>query len=90
METTLYRPIATCNIPMPIVEPVGQGNGAQLPRILLQAAGTQAAARRVVLITAAFLLIAAMEGLLLFRLPNPEPLVVYHDVPRHNLVEPRQ
>ena len=87
METTLYRPIATCNIPMPIVESVGQDNGPQLPRILLQAAGTQAAARRVLLITVIFILIAAMEGVLLFRLPNPEPLVVYHDVPRHNLLE---
>lgn len=88
METTLYRPIATCNIPMPIDESVGQGTGAQLPRILRQAAGTQAAARRVALITVIFLLIAALEGVLLFRLPTPEPLVVYHVVPRPNLVEP--
>lgn len=88
METTFYRPIATCNIPMPIVERAGKDDGPQLPRILLQAAGTQAAARRVVLITVAFLLVAVLEGALLFRLPSPEPLVVYHDVPRLNLLEP--
>jgi len=90
METTLYRPIATCNIPLPIDEPVGKPGGPQLPRILRQAAGTQTAARRVILITGVFLLIAVLEGVLLFRLPSPEPLVVYHDVPRHNLLEPLQ
>ena len=88
METTLYRPIATCNIPMPIDESVGKDGGSQLPRILRQASSMQTAARRVVLITVVFLLIAVLEGVLLFRLPSPEPLVVYHDVPRHNLLEP--
>ena len=89
-DTSTFRPVPTCDIPLPILEGASQAAAgqAEIPRILLQAAGTQAAARRVVLITAVFLLIAAMDGLLLCRLPNPEPLVVYHDVPRHNLVEP--
>jgi hypothetical protein len=90
MDTTLYHPIATCDIPMPIVEPARGERGGQLPRILLQAAGSKAAARRVVVITAIFLGIAALEGALLFRLPSPEPLVVYHEVPRHHLMEPEK
>ena len=90
METTLYQPIATCDIPMPIVEPTQEERGAELPRILLQAAGTRAASRRVLAITLIFLAIASLEGVLLFRLPNPEPLVVYHDVSRITLVEPQK
>ena len=88
METTHYPPMATCDIPMPIVEPAGESRGAPLPRILLQAAGTRAAARRVMVIAMIFLAIALLEAVLLARLPNPEPLVVYHDVPTHILVEP--
>ena len=87
MDTTLYHPIATCDIPMPIVEPARDETKAQLPRILLQAAGTRAASRRVLLMTLMFLAVAAVEATLFVRLPSPEPLVVYHDVPRQNLVE---
>ena len=90
METTLYQPIATCDIPMPIVEPAQEERGAELPRILLQAAGTRAASRRVLALSLVFLAIAALEAVLLFRLPNPEPLVVYHHVPRITLVEPQK
>jgi hypothetical protein len=75
---------------MPIVERAQEEGRAQLPRILLQAAGTRAASRRVLVMTAIFLAIAAVEGVLLVRLPSPEPLVVYHDIPRHNLMEPLQ
>jgi len=87
MEMTLYQPIATCDIPMPIVEPAQEERGSDLPRILLQAAGTRVASRRVLAIALVFLAIAAVEGVLLFRMPNPEPLVVYHDVPRITLME---
>ena len=88
MDTTLYHPVATCDIPMPIVEPARDDTKAQLPRILRQAAGTRAASRRVLLMTLIFVGVATLEALLLVRLPIPEPLVVYHDVQRHNLVEP--
>jgi hypothetical protein len=88
MDTTLYHPIPTCDIPMPIVEPARGEGRAQLPRILLQAAGTQAASRRVLVMTVIFLAVGVVEGLLLARLPNPEPLVVYHDVPKQILLEP--
>jgi len=84
---TLYQPIATCDIPMPIVEPTQEEREAELPRILQQVAGTRAASRRVISLTLVFLAIAAIEGVLLFRMPNPEPLVVYHDVPRITLME---
>jgi hypothetical protein len=87
MDTTLYPPIATCDIPMPILEPSSAGCEAQLPRILLQAAGSRSAARRVALIAVVFFAIAVLEMILLLRLPSPEPLVVYHDVPRQILVE---
>lgn len=87
METALYHPVATCDIPMPIVEHVAEHQGRELPRILLQAAGTRAASRRVAALAALFLAIAALEAVLLARLPSPEPLVVYHDVPRFILME---
>jgi len=90
MNEYRFPPTPTCDIPMPIVEPAGENRGAPLPRILLQAAGTRAAARRVTVIAMVFLAIALLEAALLARLPNPEPLVVYHDVPTHVLVEPLQ
>lgn len=88
MDSTLYHPVATCDIPMPIVEPAREKTTDELPRILRQAAGTRAASRRVLILATLFLAVAALELLLLVRLPNPEPLVVYHNVPRQNLVEP--
>ena len=76
---------------MPIVEPAQEEpQGAELPRILLQAAGARAASRKVLAIALIFLGIATLEGVLLFRLPNPEPLVVYHNVPKITLVEPQK
>ena len=87
MDPSLYQPIPTCDIPMPIVEPPGSADPASLPRILVQAAGTKAASRRLVLLTALFFGISLFEAVLLFRLRVPDPLVFYHDLPRNILLE---
>lgn len=90
MEEGLYQPVPTCDIPMPILEgaaAVSPGRAA-LPRILLQAAGTEAASWKVVLLTAVFLALSLLEILLLFRVPAADPLVVYGDFPRIILMEP--
>ena len=88
METTHFQPIPTCDIPMPVVELEGALDGELLPRILLQAASGKAASRRVALLAFVFLAIAGVELALLLRIPAPEPLVVYHDLPHETLMEP--
>lgn len=88
METTHFQPVPTGEIPMPVVEVGGAPDGQHLPRILLQAASEKAASRRVALLALGFLAIAGVEFALLLRIPAPEPLVVYHDVPRKMLMEP--
>ena len=83
-----YPPIPTCEIPMPIVEGVGEARlgEAVLPRILLQAAGTGHAARNVKVLTGLFLLAAILELGLFLRLPTPAPEIVYGDFPRLTLL----
>ncbi len=89
-DYTDYPPVATCDIPLPILErPAPESPGEiVLPRILLQAAGSRGAARKVLLLTAVFVLLSLLEAALLVRLRVAEPLVFYHDVPRRILVEP--
>ncbi len=88
-DTSTFRPIPTCDIPMPILEGASPPDAGQasIPRILLQAAGSGRAARRVTVLTGIFLLLALFQLALLFRLPVPEPIVVYGDFPRKTLLE---
>ncbi len=88
METSHFHPVPTCEIPMPIDEGAGSTDPVALPRILRQAAGTASASRRVLVLVAVFLAIAAGELSILLHLPAPEPLVVYHESPPINLLEP--
>jgi hypothetical protein len=90
MDTSHFRPVPTCEIPMPIDEGSGSSDPVALPRILRQAAGTASASRRVLVLVAVFLSIAAGELSFLLHLPAPEPLVVYHDAPRITLLEPEK
>ena len=80
MDPADFRPIPTCEIPPPVVEREGLPDGHLeiLPRILLQAAGMKAHSRRLLLITAAFVVLSALEVALLLRL-EPRPLVVYQE-----------
>jgi hypothetical protein len=84
-----FLPIPTCEIPPPVLELApGEGDGeSPMPRVLLQGAGSGRSARRVLLLTALFLALAGLEGILLLRLPPQEPLIVYGDLPRTTLVE---
>jgi hypothetical protein len=87
-DAATFRPIPTCDIPMPIVEGTGETRVGEsvLPRILLQAAGTGHAVRNVNLLTGLFLLAAIMELGLFLRLPTPAPEIVYGDFPRLTLL----
>ena len=89
MEETLYQPIPTCEIPMPIVEGSKERSdeGPALPRILLQTAGQATASRRVLTLAAAFLAISLFEVFLLQRIPPADPVVVYGDLPQRTLME---
>jgi len=89
LDAATFRPIPTCDIPMPIVESPGEGRTGEpvLPRILLQAAGTGHAARNVKLLVAIFILAALVELGLFLQMPTPEPQVVYGDFPRLMLME---
>ena len=88
-ENGTFRPIPTREIPAPVLEGMEGENqpGQGMPRILLQSVGSERAARRVLLLTAIFTLVAAAELAILFRIPSPEPLVVYGEIPRRTLVE---
>jgi hypothetical protein len=90
VEESLYPPIPTCEIPMPIVEgTTGRPDEAgKLPRILLQTAGQATASWRVLALASAFLVISVFELLLLLRIPPADPVVVYGDLPRKTLMEP--
>jgi len=89
LEADTFRPIPTCDIPMPILEGTRDAKVGEpvLPRILLQAAGTGHAARNVKLLTGLFLLAALLELGLYLRLPTPAPEIVYGDFPRITLLE---
>ena len=84
-----FPPVPTCEIPPPVLEGVTAevAAGAAIPRVLLQSMGSGRAQRKVLILAALFALLAAAELALLSRLPSPEPLVVYGDVPRSILVE---
>jgi hypothetical protein len=90
VDQSLYQPVATCDIPMPIVETPASGSpgGGVLPRILLQAVSSRGASRRLVVLTMMFLALSILEGALLVRMRVADPLVVYHDIPRRILLEP--
>lgn len=89
METNTFAPIPTCDIPMPILEgvPIRGSGESDIPRILLQAAGSGQAERRVAGIVALFLLLALGEFSLFLRLPPQDSLIVYGDFPRQTLIE---
>ena len=90
MDQSLYQPVATCDIPMPIVESPAPGSPgeAALPRILLQAASSRDASRKLLVLTVMFLSLSLLEAALLVRLRVAGPLVFYHDIPRRILLEP--
>jgi len=90
MDASLYQPVPTCEIPMPIVEPPGSMDPAILPRILLQRVGARNASRRLVFLTALFVVLSLVETGLLVHLRRPDPIMFYHDLPRKLLVEPPQ
>jgi hypothetical protein len=89
MDTNTFQPVPTCDIPMPILERRGVVGSDEMamPRVLLQVAGSSAAAWKVTLLTLLFLLIALLELCLLSRFPAQDPLVVYGDFPRTTLLE---
>lgn len=89
MSAELFEPVPTCEVPPPILErPAGRGAFPDpLPRILLQAAGSELHERRLLFLAAAFVLLALLEVILLVRLPGRKPLVVYLEPPRVRLVE---
>ncbi|HVR86952.1 MAG TPA: hypothetical protein VMU54_21695 [Planctomycetota bacterium] len=90
MTESRYEPIATREIAMPVLEegPSGTTREPILPRILRQAAGSDRAERNLVLLALLFAALSLVELGLLFRLSQPDALVVYRDVPRKPLVEP--
>jgi len=91
MDESLYQPVATCDIPMPILEgPASAELSAEpeLPRILLQAAGRERSSRNLLVLTGLFLVLAILEGVLLLRMRVEEALVVYEDGPRQILLSP--
>lgn len=83
-----FTPIPTGEIPLPIVEGgggAGRGEPA-VPRILLETAGRDRAARQVARLTGLFLLFALLELGLYLRLPRPRPVIVYRIGPRLTLL----
>jgi hypothetical protein len=90
MIASRYVPVATAEIPLPVLEE-GQGGipgSRTLPRILRQAAGSDRAGRNLVLLALLFAALSIVELALLLRLPRAEALVVYQVVPRRPLLEP--
>jgi hypothetical protein len=87
MTESIYEPVPTCDIPMPILENGTAPADPWLPRILLQAAGAGKASRKVLYLTTAFAILAVFEGVVLLKTPTPEPIVVYSDAVRWTLME---
>ncbi len=86
-STDTYPAIPTREIPAPILEVAETGEGARIPRVLLECIGSGRATRKVLLLAALFAAVGLLELALLLRLPSPERLVVYGDVPRTTLIE---
>ncbi len=89
MSVETFRPIPTCEIAPPVLEesPERAAPDLPLPRVLLQAAGSHAAGRRVLLLAALLLGIAILQAAVLLKLPGGDALVVYQELPRSELVE---
>lgn len=89
MPESLYQPIPTDEIPMPIVAAAGPGPEGQdpLPRILLQVADAATASRRTLALAVLFVVVSADLAALLFEMPAPEPLLVYGEYRRTTLLE---
>lgn len=87
MTESIYEPVPTCDIPMPILEHGTAADDQGLPRILLQAAGSGNASRKILYLTVAFAVVAAFLGVVLLKTPTHEPIVVYSDAVRWTLVE---
>ncbi len=64
-----------------------RARGAELPRILRQAAGSGRAGGRVLLLMGLLGVLALFEAVLLVQMPSPQPLVVYVDSPRVPLLQ---
>ena len=90
MNESIYQPLPTRDIPMPVLDgDPGDLVKETLPRILFQAAGSGAAQRRLLYLAAFFGVLALLELGLLLHTPRPEPLVVYGEAIRPTLVELR-
>lgn len=88
MNESIYQPLPTCEIPMPILDRDVQDLAQEtLPRILLQAAGSGSANKKVLYLAAFFGMLALLELALLLHTPRPEPIVVYGEAIRPTLVE---
>ncbi len=91
MNESIYRPLSTGEIPMPVLEEGERGTPAEevLPRILRQAGGSDRAGRNVLLLALLFILVSLLELGLFLRMPAPESIVVYGETPRSPLLEKR-
>jgi hypothetical protein len=89
MPESLYPPIPTDEIPMPIVAAAGPGPEGQepLPRVLQQVAEAATASRRTLALAALFVVVSAGLAALLLEMPAPEPLLVYGEYRRMILLE---
>lgn len=89
MAAETFEPIPTCEVPPPIVEREGAGTpeAVALPRILLQAAGSDLHGRRLLVLAGLFFLLALFQATVLIALPRIGTLVVYEEAPRVRLVE---
>lgn len=91
MNESIYQPLPTCEIPMPVLDGDAKNLAEDtLPRILLQAAGSGSANKKVLCLAAFFGVLALLELVLLLRTSRPEPIVVYAEATRPTLVEPKQ
>jgi len=88
MDPNTYLPIPTCEIPPPILERRKEAGDDEtaMPRVLLQVAGSSQAARRLILMSGLFFLVALLELCLFLRIPPQPPVVVYGDFPRSTLI----
>lgn len=89
MSAERFEPIPTCEVPPPVLEHPARlrGQTDPLPRVLLQAAGSDLHERRLLALAAGFVLLALLEAMVLWRLPGRGPLVVYLEPSRERLVE---
>jgi hypothetical protein len=87
MNSETFTPLLTAEIPPPVVDPgTADEQEGPLPRSLAQAAGKTRARRGTLLVMGMLLLQAALEGILLVKLSDAPPLVVFQPGSRDRLV----